>query len=128
MISLPFSTTHPLRAQKIATLVSDFREVVMAGFGKPIIAGTSISTARIASRFNARNPLAISPRNRIARPNKSKKRFVGNAGSLSLPEEFVLYLEENLRNSRHILESLDKLRIRFEQHLKHFPGGTLDEV
>ena len=57
MISLPFSTTHPLRAQKIATLVSDFWEVVMVGFGKPIIAGTGISTAIIASRFNARESI-----------------------------------------------------------------------
>jgi hypothetical protein len=45
-----------------------------------------------------------------------------------LPEEFVLYLDENLCNSKFILETLTKLGVRFERHLAHFSRGTLDET
>jgi PIN like domain len=62
-----------------------------------------------------------------ARINKSKKRSVGSERSLSLPEDFVLYLDENLCNSTVILETLTKLGVRFERHLTHFSRGTLDE-
>jgi len=43
------------------------------------------------------------------------------------PEDFVLYLDENLCNSTVILETLTKLGVRFERHLSHFSRGTLDE-
>src|SRR5579863_10576915 len=62
-----------------------------------------------------------------ARLSKSKKRSVGSERSLSLPEDFVLYLDENLCNSTVILETLTKLKVRFERHLSHFSRGTLDE-
>ena len=63
-----------------------------------------------------------------ARLNKSKKRSDGSERSLSLPEDFVLYLDENLCNSTVILETLTKLGVRFERHLAHFSRGTLDEI
>jgi hypothetical protein len=62
-----------------------------------------------------------------ARRSKSKKRSDGSELSLSLPEDFVLYLDENLCNSTVILETLKKLGVRFERHLNHFSRGTLDE-
>src|SRR5216683_7263711 len=62
-----------------------------------------------------------------ARLSKSKRRSVGSERSLSLPEDFVLYLDENLCNSAVILETLAKLGVRFERHLSHFSRGTLDE-
>jgi hypothetical protein len=62
-----------------------------------------------------------------ARLNKSKKRSVGSERSLSLPEDFVLYLDENICNSTVILETLTKLGVRFERHLSYFSRGTLDE-
>ena len=43
------------------------------------------------------------------------------------PEEFTLYLDENLCNSRFLLETLTKLGVRFERHLNHFSRGALDE-
>ena len=48
--------------------------------------------------------------------------------SPSPPEDFVLYLDENLCNSRAIQETLTKLGVRFERHLAHFPRGTPDET
>lgn len=62
-----------------------------------------------------------------ARRSRSKKPFDGNEHSPSQPEEFVLYLDENLCNSQAILETLQKLRVRFERHLAHFRRGILDE-
>ena len=62
-----------------------------------------------------------------ARLSKSKKRSVGSERSLLLPEDFVLYLDENLCNSTVILETLTKRGVRFERHLSHFARGTLDE-
>jgi hypothetical protein len=47
--------------------------------------------------------------------------------SPSPPEDFVLYLDENLCNSRDIQDSLTKLGVRFERHLAHFDRGTADE-
>src|ERR1700693_2433196 len=63
-----------------------------------------------------------------ARLSKSKKRSVGNEHSRLLPEDFVLYLDENLCNSAVILETLTKLGVRFERHLSYFSRGTLDET
>jgi PIN like domain len=65
-----------------------------------------------------------------ARRRKSKKPSAGSAHSLSPspPEHFVLYLDENLCNTRAILDTLTKLGIRFERHVDHFPRGTLDKT
>jgi hypothetical protein len=62
-----------------------------------------------------------------ARQNKSRKQSAGKVSFLSLPEEFILYLDENLCNSRSIQETLTKLQVKFERHLAHFSPGTLDE-
>ena len=45
-----------------------------------------------------------------------------------LPEEFTLYLDENLCNARAILAVLSRLGVEHERHLSHFPRGTRDEV
>jgi hypothetical protein len=44
------------------------------------------------------------------------------------PKEFVLYLDENLCNSRAIHGALNKLGVRFVRHLDQFQRGTLDEA
>lgn len=62
-----------------------------------------------------------------ARPGKSKKPSDGSGHSPSQPEEFVLYLDENLCNTSAILEALQMSGIRFERHLSHFTRGTPDE-
>jgi hypothetical protein len=65
-----------------------------------------------------------------ARRRKSKKPSAGSARPLSPspPEEFVLYLDENLCNTRAILDSLTRLAVRFERHLAHFEPGIPDET
>jgi hypothetical protein len=63
-----------------------------------------------------------------ARRSKSKKPFAGSKHSPSQPEEFVLYLDENLCNSTAIQETLTQLKVRFERHLGHFPRGTPDDT
>ncbi|SRR5712692_3545444 len=63
-----------------------------------------------------------------APPSKSKKPSGGNEHSLSQPDEFTLYLDENLCNARVILTTLEKLGVRFERHLDHFSRGTADET
>jgi imidazoleglycerol phosphate synthase glutamine amidotransferase subunit HisH len=63
-----------------------------------------------------------------ARRNKSKKPSAGSGQSPWLPEEFVLYLDENLCNAKAILSVLSRLGVRHERHLDHFPRGTPDEV
>jgi hypothetical protein len=64
-----------------------------------------------------------------SRHRRSKKPSAGSAHSLSQspPDEFVLYLDENLCNTRAILDVLTKLAIRFERHLAHFSPGVPDE-
>src|SRR5260370_42714932 len=59
--------------------------------------------------------------------SRSKKLSAGSVPSPSPPEEFVLYLDENLCNARAILDTLTKLAVRFERHLDHFDRGTIDE-
>src|SRR2546421_11623054 len=61
-----------------------------------------------------------------ARRRKSKKPSAGSAHSPcpSPPDDFVLYLDENLCNSRAIIDTLTKLGIHFERHLAHFAPGT----
>jgi hypothetical protein len=65
-----------------------------------------------------------------ARRNKSKKPSVGKKRfrPQSLPDDFVLYLDENLCNARAILETLKKLNLPHERHLTHFARGTPDET
>jgi hypothetical protein len=65
-----------------------------------------------------------------ARRKRSRKPSAGSAHSLSPspPDDFVLYLDENLCNTRAILDVLTKLGVPFERHLVHFPAGTLDEA
>jgi hypothetical protein len=65
-----------------------------------------------------------------ARRRRSKKPSAGSARSLSPspPDDFVLYLDENLCNTRAILDSLTRLAVRFERHLAHFSPGALDET
>lgn len=52
----------------------------------------------------------------------------GSGRSQSPPEEFVLYLDENLCNSIAVLDTLNRLEVRFERHLIRFGRGTLDET
>jgi hypothetical protein len=63
-----------------------------------------------------------------ARRQKSKKRSAGSGPSPWLPEEFVLYLDENLCNAKAILAVLSRLNVKHERHLSHFPRGTPDKV
>src|SRR5260370_6973360 len=63
-----------------------------------------------------------------ARRSKSKRPSAGNAYSPSPPDDFVLYLDENLCNSRAIQETLARVGVRFERHLSHFPRGIADET
>jgi hypothetical protein len=63
-----------------------------------------------------------------ARPNKSKKLSDGSDHFPSQPNDFVLYLDENLCNAFAILETLTKLGIHFERHLARFARGTSDET
>ncbi|MGB2623219.1 MAG: hypothetical protein WA857_11910 [Candidatus Acidiferrum sp.] len=65
-----------------------------------------------------------------ARRSKSKKPSAGSvpSPSPSRPDDFVLYLDENLCNSRAIQDMLSKLGVHFERHLAHFIRGTLDET
>lgn len=65
-----------------------------------------------------------------ARQSRSKKPFVGSAHFLSpsQPEDFALYLDENLCNARAIVETLTKHAVPFKRHLNHFDRGTPDET
>jgi hypothetical protein len=65
-----------------------------------------------------------------ARRSRSKKPSGGRAHSPSPspPEDLIVYLDENLCNSRAILDTLARLNVRFERHLDHFARGTLDEI
>jgi hypothetical protein len=62
-----------------------------------------------------------------ARRNKSKKQSGGSEHSQSPPEDFTLYLDENLCNATAILDVLKMRGIRFEPHLAHFERGVPDE-
>lgn len=58
-----------------------------------------------------------------------KKQSVGSREQqLSLPEDFVLYLDENLQNCRPILDILGQHRVRHVRHVQHFTPGTEDSV
>jgi PIN like domain len=62
-----------------------------------------------------------------AHHSKSKKQSGGSERSPSPPEDFVLYLDENLCNSAAIKETLARLGVRFLRHLDRFPRGVPDE-
>ena len=58
-----------------------------------------------------------------------KKQSGGSSGrQLSLPEDFVLYLDENLHNCKPILDALVQHGIRYERHGTHFSPGTEDTI
>jgi hypothetical protein len=64
-----------------------------------------------------------------SRQNRSKKQYGGSSGQQpSLPEDFVLYLDENLHNCRPILDALARHGVRHERHGSHFDPGTEDTV
>jgi hypothetical protein len=58
---------------------------------------------------------------------RSKKQSAGSRGRpLSLPEDFVLYLDENLHNCKPILEALVQRGVKHERHTQYFQPGTED--
>ena len=60
---------------------------------------------------------------------RSKKQSDGSKRRpLSLPEDFVLYLDENLHNCKPILEALVQHGVKHERHGQHFAPGTEDSV
>jgi hypothetical protein len=64
-----------------------------------------------------------------SRRNRSKKQSAGSKERpLSLPEDFVLYLDENLHNCKPILEALSQHDVKHERHGQHFEAGTEDSV
>ena len=92
-----------------------------------MIAGTGISTAVVASRFNARESIddlaseyGVKPRQIEEAIRWEQKR------QPSLPEDFVLYLDENLHNCRPILDALTKHGVKHERHVQHFSAGAED--
>jgi hypothetical protein len=69
-------------------------------------------------------------RNMAARKNQSKSQSDGSKRSRSLlpPDDFVLYLDENLCNSTAILATLTRIGVRFERHLSPSSRGAPDEA
>jgi hypothetical protein len=64
-----------------------------------------------------------------SRQGRSKKRSDGSSGRQpSLPEDFVLYLDENLYNCKPILDALVQHGVKHERHGSHFDPGTEDTV
>jgi hypothetical protein len=62
-----------------------------------------------------------------SRRRRSKKRSVGSRElQLSLPEDFVLYLDENLQNCKPILDVLIQHSVKHVRHIEHFAAGTED--
>src|SRR6202049_762596 len=62
-----------------------------------------------------------------SRHGRSKKESGGSsARQQSLPEDFVLYLDENLHNCKPILDALALYGVRHERHGAHFAAGTED--
>ena len=58
-----------------------------------------------------------------------KKQSGGSsAQQLSLPEDFVLYLDENLHSCKPILDALAQHGVKHERHGTHFPPGTEDTI
>jgi hypothetical protein len=64
-----------------------------------------------------------------SRRSRSKKQSAGSREQqLSLPEDFVLYLDENLHNCRPILDALIERGVKHERHGQYFAAGTKDSV
>jgi hypothetical protein len=60
---------------------------------------------------------------------RSKKQSAGSRQRQpSLPEEFVLYLDENLQNCKPILDALTQQGVKHERHGSHLPAGTEDTI
>jgi hypothetical protein len=59
---------------------------------------------------------------------KSKKQSGGSTTRPSLPEDFVLYLDENLHNCKPILDALTQQGVKHERHGSHFSAGTEDTI
>jgi hypothetical protein len=58
---------------------------------------------------------------------RSKKQSAGSRRRpLALPEDFVLYLDENLHNCKPILDTLVQQGVKHERHGQHFAAGTED--
>ncbi|MGH9733526.1 MAG: hypothetical protein ACRD8A_02905 [Candidatus Acidiferrales bacterium] len=57
---------------------------------------------------------------------KLRKPSAGNADSQSRPDDFILYLDENLCNCAPVLTALQENNIPHERHLAHFGSGTPD--
>ena len=58
---------------------------------------------------------------------RSKKQSAGSRQRpLALPEDFVLYLDENLHNCKPILDALILHGVKHERHGQHFAPGTED--
>jgi PIN like domain len=58
---------------------------------------------------------------------RSKKQSAGSRPRpLALPEDFVLYLDENLHNCKPILDALIQHGVKHERHGQHFAPGTED--
>ncbi|MFZ0286886.1 MAG: hypothetical protein WAL32_16790 [Terriglobales bacterium] len=58
---------------------------------------------------------------------RSKKQSAGSRRRpLALPEDFVLYLDENLHNCKPILDALVQHGVKHERHGQHFAAGTED--
>ena len=100
----------------------------LVSFGKPVTLGLGYRQRLSHHASMPANPSGTLPKNMAARRNKSKRQFVGSGQSLSPPEDFVLYLDENLCNSRALLELLLRRGVRHERHLTHFPRGMPDHV
>jgi hypothetical protein len=61
--------------------------------------------------------------------SRSKKQSAGSRRQQpQLPEDFVLYLDENLHNCKPILDALVLHSVKHERHGAHFPPGTEDSV
>src|SRR5712692_6826572 len=65
----------------------------------------------------------------MSRRGRSKKQSAGSrTRQPSLPEDFVLYLDENLHSCKPILDALIQHGVKHERHGNHFPPGTEDTI
>ena len=65
----------------------------------------------------------------MSRQSRLKKQSAGSrVRQLSLPEDFVLYLDENLHNCKPILDALLQHGVKHERHGQHFLPGIEDSV
>ena len=63
----------------------------------------------------------------VSNRGRSKKQSAGSRRRQpSLPEDFVLYLDENLHNCKPILDALTQHGVKHERHGQHFDPGTED--